>query len=228
MSAEEARERQKALEIRERRRIEEKRRAYLEQQRAKEMSKGDDLLDLARPSSSRTAATVQSSVLTDEDDSLLFCSAQSRSRSGGSSSNGLLQQQRSRRSTSRTREPEQEEHGIFFRNIEFLLSETCPAILPPDFSPIGSNVSSSMTTKEESATPSAGVPGAEDVPAAARASNSSDDTVLRLPPCVVCHTGERTHVATPCLHFMYCAACAQNLPSCAVCYKPAQFRQISM
>jgi hypothetical protein len=238
MSADEARERRKALELRERRRIEEKRRAYLQQQRAKEMAKGDGLVvDLARPSSSRTAATVQSSVLTDEDDSLLFCTARSRSRSrSGSGSNGLSQQQQqqqpqraSRSSKSWNGEPEQA-LGIF-RNIEFLLSEACPAILPPDISPVGSNVSSSSTT--EAPTPIAAATGpvisaAVGVNRSGNNWSSSTPALLQLPLCIVCHARERSHVATPCLHFMYCATCAQKLPSCAVCCQPAEFRPISM
>lgn len=38
-------------------------------------------------------------------------------------------------------------------------------------------------------------------------------------PCVVCSRGERTHIATPCMHFSFCEPCAKRLDGmpCPVC-----------
>lgn len=47
-----------------------------------------------------------------------------------------------------------------------------------------------------------------------------------LPPCVVCQRAERTHIATPCMHFSFCASCAirmgdqQGPCHCPVCNEP--------
>ncbi|KAL7578283.1 hypothetical protein ACA910_012696 [Epithemia clementina (nom. ined.)] len=46
-----------------------------------------------------------------------------------------------------------------------------------------------------------------------------------LPPCVICHRGKRTHIATPCMHFSFCATCAIRLGDrgpcdCPVCHEP--------
>ncbi|KAL7578282.1 hypothetical protein ACA910_012695 [Epithemia clementina (nom. ined.)] len=46
-----------------------------------------------------------------------------------------------------------------------------------------------------------------------------------LPPCVICHRGKRTHIATPCMHFSFCATCAIRLSDqgprdCPVCNQP--------
>jgi len=46
-----------------------------------------------------------------------------------------------------------------------------------------------------------------------------------MPPCVVCHVADRTHIATPCMHFSFCEKCARKLQrskksACPVCFEP--------
>lgn len=48
-------------------------------------------------------------------------------------------------------------------------------------------------------------------------------TTSNLPPCVVCKSSERTHIAMPCLHFSFCQACVAKVAvksknSCPVCF----------
>jgi Zinc finger, C3HC4 type (RING finger) len=210
VSAQEAKERQKVVEERERKRIEQKRRAYLQHQRAKEMSAkhgaATDEDEMTRPSSSRTAATVQSSLF--DEDSLLL-----RSRSGNGSS---AMRSRSAKSTAAasSRPASRRESGMLREFGEFLFAETCPATLLPEGG--GSIASSTAMTSAPNTT---------------RTNEGPDDANHQnalLPPCVVCHSAERTHVATPCFHFLYCRKCAKRLPSCVACHQPAKFRPISM
>jgi hypothetical protein len=216
MSAEEARERQRAeAEARERRRIEERKRMYLQQERAKELNKPSS--SPTRTSSSRTAATVQSSVF--DEDSHLFGSS---SRSGAAAAR--------RRTSSRGGSgagkgsnpvaDSREDRGMF-QDIGFLLAETCPAMLPPEISPAASNGTSKTATTAPK-TLGRNPQRSTRVP-------SSGSAALRLPPCVVCQSGARTHVASPCLHLAYCGACAGRMPPrCAVCHRSAEFRPVSL
>jgi Zinc finger, C3HC4 type (RING finger) len=51
----------------------------------------------------------------------------------------------------------------------------------------------------------------------------SSKNVMELPACMVCKTGERTHIATPCMHFAYCKECAlrraKQGKGCYVCLR---------
>jgi Zinc finger, C3HC4 type (RING finger) len=214
VSAQEAKERQKMTEERERRRIEQKRRAYLQQQRAKEMASkraaADEEDAMTRPSSSRTAATVQSSLF-DEDSHLFGSRVSSRSRSGSSA---MRSQSAKSKATTISDSSRRESSGMFREFGEFLFSESCPATVE------GGSVASStaMTTAPNTRT-NDGTSSVHD------ASNHQN---ALLPPCVMCHSAERTHVATPCFHFLYCQKCAKKLPSCVACHQPAKFRPISM
>lgn len=47
-------------------------------------------------------------------------------------------------------------------------------------------------------------------------------SVSHLPPCAVCKVSERTHISMPCMHYSFCAECAEELhgletPTCPIC-----------
>lgn len=71
-------------------------------------------------------------------------------------------------------------------------------------------------------------------PEASTISQSSTTNSSPLPPCVVCHTGDRTHIATPCMHYSFCADCVkkfhkQGSTTCPVCQnKHVMFAVVSM
>ncbi len=44
-----------------------------------------------------------------------------------------------------------------------------------------------------------------------------------LPPCTLCKASERTHISLPCMHYSFCAECAEKLhgseiPTCPICH----------
>ena len=41
-----------------------------------------------------------------------------------------------------------------------------------------------------------------------------------LPLCAVCHERERTHIATPCMHYSFCRDCIADSTSCPICHTP--------
>jgi Zinc finger, C3HC4 type (RING finger) len=56
---------------------------------------------------------------------------------------------------------------------------------------------------------------------------------VTLPACVVCREENRTHIATPCMHFSYCERCARRLSMsgriCFVCSRPdVTFSKVSV
>jgi hypothetical protein len=66
-------------------------------------------------------------------------------------------------------------------------------------------------------------------------SATMSDTMLSptLPPCVVCRINERTHIATPCMHFSFCDECVattlQASKTCPVCKQNnVSFAQVSV
>ena len=61
-------------------------------------------------------------------------------------------------------------------------------------------------------------------PAIPEVSTATSSSVSQLPPCVLCHSGERTHIASPCMHYSFCKDCAKRLgrtgAACPVCGEP--------
>jgi len=52
---------------------------------------------------------------------------------------------------------------------------------------------------------------------------NSPRMVSTLPPCTLCKASERTHISLPCMHYSFCAECAENLhgsenPTCPICH----------
>jgi hypothetical protein len=55
--------------------------------------------------------------------------------------------------------------------------------------------------------------------------SSTTTSKSTLPPCVVCQSSERTHIAMPCMHFSFCRSCASGVlqlkpNACPVCFAP--------
>lgn len=61
------------------------------------------------------------------------------------------------------------------------------------------------------------------IPTTTTESSSAKPTTVTLPACVVCHEKSRTHIATPCMHFAYCAKCSRRLSQsgrgCVICMR---------
>ena len=78
------------------------------------------------------------------------------------------------------------------------------------------------------------LPTSETVAPPLKASPSMGSSVCSsaLPPCIVCRSGERTHIATPCMHFAFCGSCADKLQAkgtCSVCSRAnVMFAQVSV
>jgi len=72
--------------------------------------------------------------------------------------------------------------------------------------------------------------------AASSTSLSTSGTSPLLPPCAVCGIGERTHIASPCMHFSFCGRCVSefqrmgpNNVACPICLQPnVTFSSVSM
>jgi len=52
---------------------------------------------------------------------------------------------------------------------------------------------------------------------------NSPKMVSIIPPCIVCKVSERTHISLPCMHYSFCAECAEKLhereiPTCPICH----------